>query len=123
MAAQPPAVAMALGHHLAAAEADFIDAGDLETGMMEARPLARQKGQHMVIAAARTMQERHHALRAVAQTHAEHAGVEIHFAVDIGGEAEHMAEAARLDHRIARRISARADLSASSPASSVPRQI
>ena len=55
----------------------------------------------MMITATGEMKKRYHILCAVAQSHAEHTGVEIDFVLDICREREQMTEVALLEYGVA----------------------
>src|SRR3984957_11340072 len=75
VAAEAPAVLVAGFHHRLGAEADLVGRGHLEAGVVEARPAVGEQRHHVMVAAARQMQEGDDAGHAGGQLHAQHVAV------------------------------------------------
>src|SRR5262245_11656802 len=87
VAAEAPAVAVALVEQPAAADADLVYVGHLEAGVVVARALVLEEGEHVVVAATLAVaQESDDVRRAVRQPHADDAGVEIDLLLQVWRE-------------------------------------
>ena len=105
MPAKTPVVAMPLVEHAAGTDADFINVADFKTGVVKAGAIRFNEAHHVMIAVAfAAAHECHNARRTIRQFHTDNARIKIGLPVEIGREAQRVAQAPGLHRQIARRV-------------------